>query len=92
MFAFREGIIDLRCANGGICYNSQGAYAVVIRGDDEARANSPKSFTYRCRPQDRGRFRLTSADHRSRHVIRVLRSHGMTSSWAPRVGLRYDGL
>jgi hypothetical protein len=92
MLAFRDGIIDDKCTDGGICYNELGAYAVVLMGSDEDNSPSPESFTYRCHTRDRGRFRLTSADFRSRYPVRVLRSHTLSSLWAPRAGLRYDGV
>jgi hypothetical protein len=92
LFAFRDGIIDDKCTDGGICYNELGAYAVVLKDDDEANSPSPDKFTYRCRANDKGRFRLTAADFRSRHPVRVLRSNTLSSLWSPRAGIRYDGL
>ncbi|KAF2087127.1 hypothetical protein K490DRAFT_57197 [Saccharata proteae CBS 121410] len=92
MFAFYAGIIDLACTDGGICANPKGAYAIVMKGADEIYTDSPDVFRYRCHSDDPGRFRLTAADFRSRYPIRVLRSHTLTSMWAPRAGIRYDGL
>jgi len=92
MFAFRDGIIDDRCTDGGICYNSTGAYAILMTDFDEICDSTPDRFTYVCNNSDRGRFRLTAGDFKSRHTIRILRSHAMKSLWSPRVGLRYEGL
>jgi hypothetical protein len=41
---------------------------------------------------DRGRYRLTAANYRSRCPIRVLRSHSLNSIWGPKAGVRYEGL
>jgi hypothetical protein len=92
LFAFRDGIIDDKCTDGGICYNELGAFAVVLKDADEENSPSPDKFTYKCRADDRGRFRLTAADFQSRYHVRVLRSNTLSSLWAPRAGIRYDGL
>ncbi|KAF2816147.1 uncharacterized protein BDZ99DRAFT_542388 [Mytilinidion resinicola] len=92
LFAFRAGIINLETTEGGICFDSQGAYAILLRDSDEVDGSSPSAFIYRCRTNNPGRFRLTSADYKSRYPVRVLRSHNLTSLWAPRAGVRYDGL
>ncbi|OCK79687.1 hypothetical protein K432DRAFT_60095 [Lepidopterella palustris CBS 459.81] len=92
LFAFRDGIIDLETTDGGICFDSNGAYAVLLNDADEVEGVSPSSFTYRCHRNDAGRFRLTAADFKSRYPVRVLRSHSLNSLWAPRAGVRYDGL
>jgi hypothetical protein len=63
-----------------------------MKDSDEANGSSLNSFTYKCGATDRGRFRLTTANFRSRYPIRVLRSHALSSLYAPRAGLRYDGL
>lgn len=92
LFAFRDGIINSACTEGGIVFSEGGAFAVVLRGDDEGDAPHPSRFTYRTRLGDRGRFQLTSADWKSRCAIRVLRDHRLASIWAPKTGIRYDGL
>jgi hypothetical protein len=100
MFALRDGIIDRYCVNGGICYNralsgeqKRSAYAVVLRGSDEIGGESPYRFTYRCHQNDRGMFRLTSKRHTcERCLVRVLRTHSLSSLNAPVAGIRYDGL
>src|SRR6186713_1241275 len=91
MLAFREGIIDQISTNGGIVANQNSAYALVMKDSDEVEQGSSYKFTYRCKPHDPGRFRLTAADYRSRHPVRVLRSHSSSSMWAPRAGIRYEG-
>lgn len=91
MFAFHAGIIDAGSTDGGICANNEKAVAIVLNGSDEI-GTSAANFTYRCQPNDRGRYRLTSAEWRARCPIRVLRSHSQASLWAPRAGIRYEGL
>jgi hypothetical protein len=86
-------MIDSKCVSGGICYNQHGAYALVLRGKDEIKSDSPEKFTYRCRTNDPGAFRLTSKCHeRDKCYIRVLRTHALHSLWAPVAGIRYDGM
>ncbi|GME25113.1 protein stu1 [Neofusicoccum parvum] len=92
IFAFHAGVIDLNCTGGGICADKKGAYAVVMKGADEIYTESPDKFRYRCKSNDPGRFRMTSADFRSTYPIRVLRSHTLNSLWSPRSGIRYEGL
>lgn len=92
MFAFHAGIISLDCTDGGICADKKGAYAVVMRGTDEVTTETPDKFKYRCNSGDPGRFRMTAADFSCRYPIRVLRSHTLHSLWAPKSGLRYEGL
>ncbi|KAL1642974.1 hypothetical protein SLS58_005216 [Diplodia intermedia] len=91
-FAFHAGVIDLNCTDGGICANKHGAYAIVMKDNDEQYTETPDKFKYRCKSNDPGRFRMTSADFKSRYPIRVLRSHTLNSLWAPRTGIRYEGL
>jgi hypothetical protein len=93
MFALRAGIIDSRSVNGGLCWSDKGAYALVLRGRDEIKCESPEKFTYKCQQNDRGMFRLTAKCHeRDRCYIRVLRTHALYSMWAPVAGIRYDGM
>ncbi|KAF2194884.1 hypothetical protein K469DRAFT_650869, partial [Zopfia rhizophila CBS 207.26] len=92
LFAHHSGIIDLAATEGGICFDDFGAYAVLLKDSDEVEGPTPSNFTYRCHRKDKGRFRLTSADFKSRYLVRVLRSHNLNSLWAPRAGVRYDGL
>ncbi|KAK3069756.1 hypothetical protein LTR53_011651 [Teratosphaeriaceae sp. CCFEE 6253] len=92
LFAFREGIINGVEAPGGIIADLIGGYALVMTGTSEESSSSPDEFVYRAQNTDRGRYRLTCATPDSRHPIRVLRSHTLRSFWAPRAGLRYDGL
>ncbi|QDS77482.1 hypothetical protein FKW77_000048 [Venturia effusa] len=95
--AYLHGSLDFRPGqwwinDGGICYNELGAYAVVLKDDDEENSPLPDKFTYKCRTGDGGRFRLTAADFRSRFPVRILRSNTLSSLWSPRAGIRYDGL
>ncbi|KAF2259900.1 hypothetical protein CC78DRAFT_585411 [Lojkania enalia] len=92
LFAHYAGIIDLECADGGVCFDKVGAYAVLIKGSGEIEALAEGSITYRCRPDDKGRYRLTAANARSRWPIRILRCHNLNSVWSPKVGVRYEGL
>lgn len=92
LFAFREGIIDSAEPSGGIVADADGAYAVLMASDEEMNGVSPDRFTYRSRNYDRGRYRLVAATREARQPIRVLRSHSLRSLWAPKAGVRYDGL
>ncbi len=92
MLAFRDGIIDSKTTDGGICADADGAYAILLKDNDEVEGTSQTRFTYRCRPGDKGRYRLTSANDKSGYSVRVLRSHALASLWAPRAGVRYEGL
>ncbi|KAF2790498.1 hypothetical protein K505DRAFT_79148 [Melanomma pulvis-pyrius CBS 109.77] len=92
LFAYHAGIIDLDSTEGGICFDKYGAYAVLLKDTGEVDASSEASITYRCRDNDQGRFRLTSATSRSRLPIRILRSHSLSSIWGPKAGVRYEGL
>lgn len=92
LFALKDGIIDSADKAGGIVSDSDGAYAVLMTHDEEVNCPSPEAFTYRARPHDSGRYRLTMAKRESRQPIRILRSHSLRSFWAPKAGVRYDGL
>ncbi|KAF2418048.1 hypothetical protein EJ08DRAFT_707452 [Tothia fuscella] len=92
IFAFRDGIIDNKCNNGGICYDEKSCYAIVLTGKNEVESMSPETFTYRCGPEEPGRHRLVARTFRARYPIRVLRSHNLASINAPRAGVRYEGL
>lgn len=92
MFAYYDGIIDSGNPSGGIVYDSQSAYALVLSHGDVVKCTHPDLFTYRAKPGDAGRYRLTAGTPISRQPVRVLRSHTLSSFWAPRAGLRYEGL
>ncbi|KAF2663683.1 hypothetical protein BT63DRAFT_483869 [Microthyrium microscopicum] len=93
LFAFRDGIIDSRSVDGGLCWSGRGCYAIVLRGRDEINCQYPDKFTYDCQHNDRGMFRLTAKCHeRDRCFVRVLRTHALYSLWAPVAGIRYDGM
>ncbi|KAF2148526.1 hypothetical protein K461DRAFT_248039, partial [Myriangium duriaei CBS 260.36] len=92
MFAYHAGIIDSGIPSGRIISDRHGAYALVLNGWDELDSPDPNAFTYKAKSNEPGRFRLTSATSASRQPIRVLRTHSLHSFWAPRAGIRYDGL
>ncbi|KAI7459570.1 hypothetical protein KC351_g17643 [Hortaea werneckii] len=92
LFALYAGIIDNSDASGGIVADANGAYAVVMTAGDEVKGSSPDILVYRARTDDTGRYRLTSGTPESRHPVRILRSHSLRSFYAPKAGLRYDGL
>ncbi|KAF2466298.1 uncharacterized protein BDR25DRAFT_317700 [Lindgomyces ingoldianus] len=92
LFAHHAGIIDLESTEGGICFDKHGAYAVLLKDTGEIDAPSQDQLTYRCPRDDKGRYRLTSVDFRSRNPVRILRSHSLNSVWGPKAGLRYEGL
>ncbi|KAI7012539.1 hypothetical protein D0867_14889 [Hortaea werneckii] len=92
LFALYAGIIDNSDANGGVVADANGAYAVVMTEGDEVKGSSPDKFVYRARADDTGRYRLTAGTPESRQPVRILRSHSLRSFYAPKAGLRYDGL
>lgn len=85
-------MIDSSTPQGGIVSDSKGAYAVFLTDDDELSGSTAEKFVYRARDGDKGRYRLTAATLDSRHPVRILRSHTLRSFWAPRAGIRYEGL
>jgi hypothetical protein len=93
MFACHAGIIDLESTEGGISHDKYGAYAILLKDTGEIEAATEDTFTYRCKPHETGKYRLTSATRKTRGMdVRVLRSHSINSIWSPRVGVRYEGL
>lgn len=92
LFAFRDGIVDSAESAGGIVADGDGAYAVLLANEDEISGPTAGAFTYRAKNEDKGRYRLTSATRESRQPVRILRSHTLRSFWAPKAGIRYDGL
>lgn len=92
LFAHHAGIIDIESTEGGVCYDKHGAYAIVLKDSGEIDAPTESRFTYRPQQNDKGKFRLTAADARSRLPIRVLRCHSLNSIWGPKAGIRYEGL
>jgi hypothetical protein len=59
---------------------------------EEVEATTAEAFTYRALENHSGRYRLTAGQVHSRQPVRILRSHTLSSPWAPRAGVRYDGL
>jgi hypothetical protein len=92
LFACHAGILHIDSAEGGICYDKNGAYAMLLKDTGEIEAPTDTDIRYRCYREDKGRFRLTAATAKSRTPIRVLRSHSVNSIWGPKVGVRYEGL
>ncbi|ORY05925.1 hypothetical protein BCR34DRAFT_42403 [Clohesyomyces aquaticus] len=92
IFAHYAGMLDLESTDGGICYDKNGAYALLLKDTGELEAPSLDWLTYRCKRNDAGRFRLTAADANSRQPIRILRNHSLNSVWGPKAGVRYEGL
>ncbi|KAF1954790.1 hypothetical protein CC80DRAFT_594834 [Byssothecium circinans] len=92
LFAWHAGIIDGDTVEGGVCYDKEAAYALLLKDTGEIDASDEDNFTYRCGRHDKGKFRLTAATPKCRHPIRVLRSHSINSIWGPKAGVRYEGL
>jgi hypothetical protein len=92
MFAFHDGIIANTSSNSGVttCYTQ--AYALLLADGDELDCSDPAHFTYRSTRGDSRRYLLCAGTLASRRPIRVLRSHTLRSFFAPRAGVRYDGL
>ncbi|KAG8623046.1 hypothetical protein KVT40_008022 [Elsinoe batatas] len=92
MLAYHASIIDSGNPLGRIIADKHGAYAIILNERDELDSPRPEIFTYKAKSTEPGRFRLTAATPASRQPIRVLRAHSLRSFWAPKAGLRYDGL
>lgn len=93
LFAFRNGIIDRPNGHGGICADQSEVYAVVLADHDEVSSAGSEIFRYRCPPEDLvGAASLRRAALQPKPSIRILRSCTLHSPWAPRVGIRYEGL
>ncbi|KAI5275193.1 hypothetical protein E4T47_01716 [Aureobasidium subglaciale] len=92
MFAFHDGIIASTTSDSCVTTCFQQAYALLLADGDELDCKDPAHFTYRSTPGDARRYRLCAGTLASRQPIRVLRSHTLRSFWAPRAGIRYDGL
>lgn len=92
MFAYHDGIIANPSSDSGVttCYTQ--AYALLLADNDELDCTDPAHFTYRSTPGDVRRYHLCAGTLASRRPIRVLRSHTLRSFFAPRAGVRYDGL
>jgi hypothetical protein len=92
MFAYHDGIIANTSTNSGVttCYTQ--AYALLLADGDELDCSDPAHFVYRSTRGDSRRYRLCAGTLASRRPIRVLRSHTLRSFFAPRAGIRYDGL
>ncbi|KAG9952593.1 hypothetical protein KCU85_g1956, partial [Aureobasidium melanogenum] len=92
MFAYHDGIIANPSSDSGVttCYTQ--AYALLLADGDELDCTDPAHFIYRSTSGDSRRYHLCAGTLASRRPIRVLRSHTLRSFFAPRAGVRYDGL
>jgi hypothetical protein len=76
MFALRDGVIDNKCINGGICCDEKAAFAVVLR-ETETQAENPSNIVYRCRletpllPADTGLQRPASDQGLKKPQLRI---------------------
>jgi len=92
MFAYHAGALDNGDPSGRVICDKRAAYAVLLNGSDEIESSDPHYFKYHAKSADVGRYRLTAATPQTREPVRVFRSHTLRSFWAPRAGVRYDGL
>jgi hypothetical protein len=92
MFAYHDGIVANPSSNSCVttCYTQ--AYALLLADGDELDCSDPAHFTYRSTRGDSRRYLLCAGTLASRRPIRVLRDHTLRSFFAPRAGVRYDGL
>ncbi len=88
-YAYQDGIID--DSQDGVTADEDGAYAILLRNDQEIDSGRSDMVVYKATSTDRGKFMLMR-NLNSRVCVRVLRSWRSESEWAPRAGLRYDGL
>jgi hypothetical protein len=92
MFAYHDGIIADSLSKGGVTTCHTQAYALLLANSDELDCSDPAHFTYRSTRGDSRRYLLCAGTLASRRPIRVLRSYTLRSFFAPRAGVRYDGL
>ncbi|THW39345.1 hypothetical protein D6D25_04851, partial [Aureobasidium pullulans] len=92
MFAFHDGIIANVSSDSCVTTCFQQAYALLLADGDELECDDPAHFTYRSTSGDARRYRLCAGTLASRQPVRVLRSHTLRSFFAPRAGVRYDGM
>ncbi|KAI9721835.1 MAG: hypothetical protein M1812_002171 [Candelaria pacifica] len=88
-YAYLDGIID--DSRDGITADEEGAYAILLGKDQEIDSGRPDMIVYKATSIDRGKFMLMR-NLKSRLCVRILRSWKQDSVWAPRAGVRYDGL
>ncbi|KAF2461958.1 hypothetical protein BDY21DRAFT_4496 [Lineolata rhizophorae] len=93
-----HGVISPQAASGGITFDHDRAYAVVLTRTDEETSDTPEQFVYLTNARAPGIFRLIKAARQEPRPgeqvgVRVYRSHAQSSNrWAPQCGVRYDGL
>lgn len=78
-------------SNDGITANEDGAYAVVMTDEEEIESGREGVIFYKASSTDPGRFQLMK-NLTSRAPVRILRTWKLKSIWAPKAGIRYDGL
>jgi hypothetical protein len=85
--AFAHSLVE------GLCFTSPIPFErLPLTLPSPSEEASENAFTYRPQLGDKGKFRLTAGNARSRHPIRVLRCHSLNSVWGPKTGIRYEGL
>jgi len=86
--AKEAGIIETL---SGITADDEGAYAIVMVGDQEQMTNAIWRTKYKAASTDPLKTRL-ARNLRTQDPIRVLRSWSQESRLGPKAGVRYDGL
>jgi hypothetical protein len=87
--ACRDGIIHN--STDGITADANGAYAILMTGDEEIVTYEANITIYRAQHRDRGVFKLMK-NLTSQRLVRVLRTWRLKSRFSPKAGIRYDGL
>lgn len=78
-------------SSDGITANEDGAYAVVMTDEEEVESGREGVIFYKASSRDPGRFQLMK-NMTNRGPVRILRTGRLKSIWAPKAGIRYDGL
>ncbi|SLM41364.1 SRA-YDG [Lasallia pustulata] len=87
--AYRDGVIH--GSTNGITADRNGAYAILMTDGEEVKTGRHDVIKYKALQSDPGRFKLMQGVP-TRNPVRVLRTWRLKSPWAPKGGLRYDGL
>ena len=87
--AYRDGVIH--GSMNGITADRNGAYAIMMTDGEEIKTGRHDVIKYKALQSDPGRFKLMHGVP-TRNPVRVLRTWRLKSPWAPKGGLRYDGL
>ncbi|KAI9840232.1 MAG: hypothetical protein M1838_004153, partial [Thelocarpon superellum] len=93
--AYRDGMLDE--ANSHVAVGIYGAYAIVMAKGEETETDNDTvkwKCTGKCiKPSSTGAGVLSLMSNMRNHThVRLLRSWKLKSRWAPRGGVRYDGL